>query len=96
MIYTVGHRKSYNRGLALPEPLIKLGPRSAGEIANYEEAYPGGIAFITPEEAREYIEQNGLTGYSVYVLDGEVEDMYESKPGETSIKRDLRILKEYT
>lgn len=62
MIYTVGHRESYEKGLKESKPLLKSGPR---------EDYDGGCAFYSEEEAREYIEKMGLDSYEVYGLLGD-------------------------
>lgn len=92
MIYTIGHRPSYTKALEDENP-TKLGPIEKPDFQ--EEPYPGGVAFTTPEAARKCIETyHKDKDYSVYALDGEEEDIYESSPGEFSIKRDLRILGE--
>lgn len=58
MLYTIGHKASYDKGLKDIKhlPLMKVGVR---------DDYSGGIVFRTEEEAK----QNCPEGYDVYGLD---------------------------
>lgn len=74
MIYTLGHRKSYLRGLAeavREKPLLKIGwYRSSDGVV-----YPGGSVWNTPEEVWTHIDVEGerLKEFSVFEIDAEWE-----------------------
>ena len=74
MIYTLGHRKSYLRGLAEAteeKPLLKTG----WYISSDGVVYPGGSVWETPEEVWVHIDAEGehLEEYSVFEVDAEWE-----------------------
>lgn len=79
MIYTVGHKESYELGmLELGERFRKLG---ACEING--EPYEGGIAFLTKEEAFDYLKEHSLVDYDVYGLEANWETDTKQLPNET-------------
>lgn len=63
MVYTLGHAKSYRRGLrAQGKDFMKLGRNAF---------YPGGSVWKTPEEVFAYIKKRRLTDYSVWEVDAD-------------------------
>jgi hypothetical protein len=64
MIYTIGHRESYLRGLQ-QGVLYKLGRR---------KDYPGGYAFKTKEDAQRRIDEVYDDSYAVFGLDADWEE----------------------
>ncbi len=54
-VYTIGHRESYIKGLAENgDKFLKTGKYPARDE---HPCYPGGIIFRTPEDARQYINE---------------------------------------
>ena len=62
MVYTLGHRRSYEAALAEDPQVKKLGRRPS---------YPGGSVWRTYEEAEAYRLAHGLHDYAVYGVDAE-------------------------
>lgn len=93
MLYTVGHRESYTEALKEPNPR-KLGPY--GDPSSEKNHYDGGIAFLTPKDAKAFLDEEGISDYGIYAMDGELEDTYTSPSGWLAITRDLPLLKEVT
>lgn len=72
MIYTIGHRESYLRGLEAGQ-LYKTGRH---------DSYPGGYAFKTREDAQRRIDEAYDESYAVFGLDADWEqDTVPSKHG---------------
>lgn len=95
MIYTVGHKKSYEQGFKeyKDEPLAfrKLGKKSMWN----GKPYAGGSCFKTKESACEYLDANMLNTYSVYGLDAdwETDTEWDGESEYRNLLRDATLLK---
>lgn len=70
-------------------------PAPGPATEEWPDGYPGGCAFGTAEEARLSIEKDGLTGFSVFEMTGDLlRDTWVRPRGERSILRDRLILGE--
>ncbi|SCM79820.1 conserved hypothetical protein [uncultured Pleomorphomonas sp.] len=91
MIYTIGHRESYRRGLAeMQSTFFKLGK---GEYKG--EPYAGGAAFSSWDDAATYLVSTGhQDDYSVYGLMADWEADTEQLEGEPfrRLLRDAQIV----
>jgi hypothetical protein len=65
-LYTIGERQAYSPALANGTSVLKFGPMFFG-------LYPGGLAFASPQDARDYLRVNGWEPdrWSVYRLSGD-------------------------
>ena len=87
MIYTMGHKEFYDKGLQeekeLGNPFKKLGRTIDHQYSDgHRGYYRGGSVWKTEEEARKYLESKSslLTNYDVYgVLADWEKDTEESK-----------------
>lgn len=78
MIYTVGHRPSYEQGFE------EYGAYFKKMGANTHSSYPGGSVWETEAEARTYLRLNRprLDDYEVYGVEASWETDTKQMPGE--------------
>jgi hypothetical protein len=84
-LYTIGERTSYSAALADKTRVLKFGPMFWG-------LYPGGLAFETPQKARDYLRENDWDAarWSVYRLSGD----YALDTAQGHITRSLLVVSE--
>lgn len=99
MIYTLGHKVSYDAGLeemkARGRPLLKVG-RGMHKGVPYE----GGSVWRTREDAEAYMQEraeggNPLEGFAVYGLEADWRKDTVKAPGDVgwrSLKRDAAVI----
>ena len=65
-IYTIGERATYSAALNSGADVLKFGPMVFG-------LYPGGMAFASAQDARDYLREHGWSPdrWSVYKLSGD-------------------------
>lgn len=82
MIYTIGHRESYEQGFR-EQPTGKFAKLGAGTLADGED-YAGGIVFKTREEAQEYIDSRKSLCYTydVYGVEADWDEDTDNVIGE--------------
>jgi len=90
-IYTLGN-DGYRDALESGKRVVKFGPMFWG-------IYPGGLAFSSPREARNYFQANSQVFlsadqvWSVYQLAGDFHDDTYEKDGQKYIKKSLIVFK---
>ncbi len=70
MLYTIGHRESYERFFHEQKEPMKLG--RGPDPRDPDNHYPGGSAYLTIKEA----EAAAPEGYAVYGLQTDIENTY--------------------
>ena len=89
-IYTI-ERKGCSKALSTGKHVLKLGPMFWG-------LYPAGMAFKTPEDAREYMKNKDMNAeeWGVYRLSGDYELDVDKQSNPHYINKSLMIIEKVT
>jgi hypothetical protein len=90
MIYTIGHKESYEKGFEE----FKFNPEEFKKMGRHLD-YIGGSVFKTPEEGREYLVRNCIDDFEVYGVEADwMLDSEENEHGEfNNLLIDARLVK---